>query len=172
MSLPPGVPPKRNQFVKHLLLTLLFVGAALLIWQTLQIFLLIFAGVIFAVFLKRTGLWISKNTRLSVHLSVSVVVFFLLAFSVLLGSAMAPRIRDQVDRFSKQFPEALSQVEERVSDYALGEWFVNGMTNKISGSVVDVDLFVIGAKMSKQSLRRWSVDPARCRDPRPSARFL
>lgn len=140
MSRPSMAPPKRNQFLKQLLLTLLFVGAALLIWHTLQIFLLIFAGAIFAVFLKRTGRWIFNNTRLSDHLSVSVVVFFLLALFVLLGSIMTPRITDQMDKFSTQFPEALGQVKDKVSDYALGEWFITRMTSKNGGSGGGSDL--------------------------------
>ena len=123
-------PQRLGQFLKHLLLTILFVGTALLVWHTLQIFLLIFAGVIFAVFLKRTGRWIYNNTRLSFQLSVSVVVFFLLALFVLLTSLMAPRITSQIDKFSNQFPAALEQAKEKISDYYLGEWLVNKLTNK------------------------------------------
>jgi predicted PurR-regulated permease PerM len=123
-------PEKRGLFLKHLLLTMLFVGIALLVWRTLQILMLIFAGVIFAVFLNRTGRWIYNHTRLPFPVSVSVVVFFLLALSVLLTSLMAPRITSQIDRFSNQFPEALEHAKEKISDYYLGEWFVNRLTNE------------------------------------------
>lgn len=121
---------KLGDFIKHLLLALLFIGIALLVWHTLQIFLLIFAGIIFAIFLKRTGRWIHNNTRLPLQWSVTLVVFFLVALFVLLTGLMAPRIKAQAEKFSTQFPEALEETKERIADHSWGGWIVTRLPSK------------------------------------------
>ncbi len=124
----PGGSRGRGEFLKKLFLTILFVAGALLVWHTLQIFLLIFAGTIFAIFLRRTGQWISNHSRLSIQWSVSIVLLVLLALTILLSGLMAPRIMEQTDKFSSQFPEAISDIKERVSDYTWGQWFLSRMS--------------------------------------------
>lgn len=113
------------KFPPRLLLTIIAVAAALLIWHALHIFLLIFAGMLFGIFLWRTGHYISSRTRLSTGWSISIFLILMLALTALIIWLMAPSIMDQVNRLNQQWPDSMKELKQMLSGYSWGEWLVN-----------------------------------------------
>ncbi len=127
----------KSGYFRPLIMLLVIVVSSLLIWHTLNIMLLIFLGVIFAVFLSKTSAWISSSTRLSRKLSTGLILLILLGISVLLIWYMVPRIADQVAQFKSQLPDSFKQLEQIISKNELGKWLIANLPSfkEISGSL-------------------------------------
>ena len=126
-----------KDFIGRLILIVLIVISVLLIWYTLHMVLLIFLGVIFAVFLSKTGEWISSKTRLPQKLGTSFVLLALVGVSVLVVWLMVPPIADQVDQFKSQLPDSLDQLDKIISKSHMGKWLATNLpsSRKIVGSL-------------------------------------
>lgn len=86
-----------------------------------HVLLIVFAAILFAVFLHGGGDWIARKSGLP-H-GAGVGVFALVIVLLLVGaiSAFAPAMSDQFDELTRQVPEAADNLRERVEDYSWGE---------------------------------------------------
>lgn len=89
-----------------------------------QVWLLIFAGLLFAVLLSTAADALSRWSGLGRGLSLALVVMTLTA--VILGSAYAlwPSISDQADQLTRQLPAAMRELRAWIADRAWGEWLL------------------------------------------------
>ncbi len=124
-------------YPQRLLMTLVVVVLALLIWHALQMFLLIFAGIIFAIFLRKNGDFIHGKTGLSANWGVTIVIFLLLILILGVIWLMTPNITDQVQELNKQLPNSWKTMKENVSENSVGGWFLKRLPSleQISGSI-------------------------------------
>jgi len=124
-------------FPQQVLIVLIVVTAALLVWHTLQMFLLIFAGIIFAIFLRKNGDFIHEKTGLSVNWSITIVIFLLLILVLGVIFLITPNITDQVQELNKQLPNSWKSLKENVSETTVGGWFLKRLPSleQISGSI-------------------------------------
>lgn len=86
-----------------------------------HVLLIVFAGILFAVFLHGGGDWIARKSGLPHGAGVGVfalVIVLLLAGAI---SAFAPAMSDQFDELTRQVPEAADNLRQRVEDYSWGE---------------------------------------------------
>lgn len=105
---------KRLAMVVGVLLALLLVGA------TAEIFLLFFAGILFAIFLRSLSDWVSQHSPLSPGWALLVVVVGLLAL-VAGGVAFAvPRVAVQVGELRQTLPQSLETLRTWVESYSWG----------------------------------------------------
>lgn len=103
--------------------------ALLFLWYATPVLLLIFAGILLAVFLHGISDWIAKHTFLSYGWSLTLVVLDLVAiFSVGL-SLIAPDIAEQAYQLSRQLAEALQRLKEYFIQYQWGREFL-GLINE------------------------------------------
>lgn len=95
----------------------LFTGLVLL---AADVLLIVFAGIIFAVFLRGGGSWIARRTGIPEGWGIGI--FALLVIGALVGSfaAFAPAISDQFDELAQKVPEALDNLRQRISQYSWG----------------------------------------------------
>lgn len=102
------------------------VGLALLLWQIVDALLLLFIGVLLAVFLRGLARRLSTHAPLSTKWSLAVVVLAIAGLiagtSVLLG----PRISQQFAQLSQALPETVDQLKQSLQQtewgrYVLGE---------------------------------------------------
>ncbi len=93
----------------------------LLIVVAPDVLLIIFAGILVSVFLGGGGLWVSRHTGLS--RGFGIALFILLILGVLGGiiAAFSPAIVEQFDQLSREIPNSLGKLEDRVKDYEWGE---------------------------------------------------
>jgi predicted PurR-regulated permease PerM len=99
----------------------------LLIWfsyQAINILLLLFAAVLFAVFLQAAASWLSGKIHLRYGwalLGVILVLLFLLAGGII---AMVPLIASQVEEMSETLPEAAGQFRRELQQYQWAQPFL------------------------------------------------
>jgi predicted PurR-regulated permease PerM len=99
----------------------------LLMWYAVDVLLLVFAGILFAVFLRGLSGTISGYTKLSEGWSLAIViVFILLAFSGLVAW-LAPSIVDQADELRRTLPQSIEKGEQWLSQFGLGRQIIERM---------------------------------------------
>ncbi|HQS17112.1 AI-2E family transporter [Reyranella sp.] len=102
-------------------LTVLAAAFLVLLFLAPDVLLIVFAGILFAVFLHSGGAWIAGKT--GVPHGIGVGAFLLVVVAALTGSilAFAPAIAEQFDQLTRQVPQAWESLRERVGDYSWGE---------------------------------------------------
>lgn len=101
------------------------VAAALggvLLWLAADTLLLIFAGILFAVFLSGLTELVSRYTRLPRGWALAVVSLTLVILFALAGWLMAARLAEQAQQFSEELPRAIKHLRERLDEYPWGKW--------------------------------------------------
>lgn len=107
--------------------TALVVGVAaalggVLLWLAADTLLLIFAGILFAVFLSGLTELVSRYTRLPRGWALAVVSLVLIILFALAGWLMAARLAEQAQQFSEELPRAIKHLRERLDAYPWGKW--------------------------------------------------
>jgi predicted PurR-regulated permease PerM len=116
---PEGVERKRALF-STVVLAAAIVVFALVAWQIARVFLVVFAAVLFAIFLNGIARFIERflpiGHRIALALGILLVVA-LLAGAILFAG---PQINDQVSRLGNQLPEAIDKIENILREYSWG----------------------------------------------------
>lgn len=119
--------PNRN-FTRQVLTVIGLVALSALIlgllWYGAEIILLVFAGLLLAIFLRFFGDLVSHHTPLSETWSLIIILLTfmgLLAFGAWLSS---DSMQTQFDELSEQLPVAVEQLGARISQYPLGRRIV------------------------------------------------
>lgn len=102
-------------------LSLAVLGLALtvLVLVAPDVLLVIFAGILMAVFLRAGGVWIAGRTGLGPKVGVGIFMAALLSAFLLIGLFAAPSVSEQLDRLATRLPEALDSLRQRVE---ASEW--------------------------------------------------
>ena len=106
---------------------LLLVAVLALAWISRRLLLLLFTGVLLAVFLRTLTDLLQRRTRLSNGLALTIVVLGLILLLVGAGALFAPRLADQVPQLADGLPQAASRLQERVRQTAFGGWILERM---------------------------------------------
>ncbi len=104
-----------------LLLMVAFVAAALLIWYTLYVFLLAFAGILLAIFLHGLATFTCRHTGLSRGWSLLVVVSALVTLFAAAIMFLAPSVATQVDNLIESLPRALELLRQTIVGFEWGQ---------------------------------------------------
>lgn len=96
-----------------------------LLWFTTEVLLLMFAGVLAAVFLRGLSHALSKRTGLSEGWSSAIVLTLLVLVAVLGGWLLVPRLASQVDELWTSLGGSFQQVNENLARYEWGRRLLN-----------------------------------------------
>jgi predicted PurR-regulated permease PerM len=117
------------------------IAAAVFIWLAFDLLLLVFAGVLLAIFLRTLAIWISGLTRLKVGWSLTIVLLLLLGGAALTSVLFAPRLAEETQQLTEKLPEAVTQLTDWLRGYSWGRWLLNempdGPAGEGSGQVVE-----------------------------------
>jgi predicted PurR-regulated permease PerM len=188
VALPEGAPcgggkpaPAAAAIPRTLVSLSLVTLGVLFLWLTLPVDLVIFAGVLLAICLRRAADDASRAFGLPVAGAIAAIVCAALAFFAFFGWFFAQQIASQVDQLSRQLPAAVQKVGEMIgpvlsqhfdfskiqtSPIAIVEGFFGAATNVvevIGGVVMMLFLglyFAIEAELYTRGLLRL-VPPAR-----------
>jgi predicted PurR-regulated permease PerM len=121
-------------FVRRTLITIGLATAAVslvvLLVYAAKFFLLVFAGILVAIFLRGLSDRLSAHSFLSPGWALGVVVVIFLGLVGLLGWGMGSQIVSQVRKFEAELPEVKKKVEAYLEQYGLDE-YVRNMSGKI-----------------------------------------
>ncbi len=90
------------------------------LWAGADIFLLVFAGFLLAVFLRSLGGFLSKYTPLSDGWALVVVLVFLVAVIALGAWLLAPSVERQFEELSDQLPVVYENARWQLAQYPIG----------------------------------------------------
>lgn len=116
------------KIIFHLYLLLGIILIALLVWYTIDIFLLAFAGILLAIAIRAFGKLIHTYTGLSINFSVSLGLIALILLLTIIGFIIYPAIGKQISQLFIDLPAAW----DKLSNDFLS--FLNGTTNTSSSS--------------------------------------
>lgn len=120
-----GARPDGPTYTQRVLIALglgsLFLAFGLLLWNALEIFLLVFAGILLAIFLASPANAIAKRTPLPRGVALGLVIAVLIALAAGGISLLGPRLADQVQQLAAQLPDSLEQIESAVRELPGGE---------------------------------------------------
>ncbi len=120
--------PSRTLFTHYMLIAVSILAAVALIILLLQlavdVLLLLFAGLLVAIFLRTISDWVSEHTPLSPGWALFAVVLVLLALAAGGGWLFAPRISVQVDQLTTQLPKAVDRLRQQLAQFGWGQWLI------------------------------------------------
>lgn len=106
---------------------------AIFLWLAVDLLLLLFAGVLLAVFLRSLATWLSGFTRLRAGWSLTIVLVLLLGTVVLSGVLFAPRLAEETQQLTEKLPEAVTELTDWLRQYSWGRWLLNEMPDAAAG---------------------------------------
>ena len=113
------------------------VALAILAWFALELLLMLFAGVLLAIFLRTLAVWVVEATGLSPGVALATVILGLLGVVTLAGWLYAPRLAEQSDRLSETLPQAVDDLTSTLEQYGWGRWVMEQLSSSASnGDVV------------------------------------
>lgn len=120
--------PRREFFYR----VLIFVGVIaavglvfILLWQSTQVILLLFAGLLLAIFLNSLADVVSRYTPLSRNWSLTLV---LLAITIVIGLIiwyLVPSLKEQFFELSRELPPAIEKLRLKIEEYSAGSWLLD-----------------------------------------------
>ncbi len=126
---------KTTEYTKLILITLgllaLFILISMLLRSAVQVLLLIFAGILFAIFIRGLsrflfGKFIHLPEKLSIAITIMLLVIAFIAFFVLL----APQLAEQGNKLVEQIPETFKSLREKINHL---DWLEN-LFQSVGGS--------------------------------------
>lgn len=121
-----GLP--RGEFAHRLILAIgLIAGAVIglfLLWTVLWVFLLAFAGLLFAILLHTVADWLSRATTIRYGWSCVIVVLLLLGLFGGAAWVMGWRLLDQFRQFRQSLPQSWEQIHRQLDQSEWGRWLL------------------------------------------------
>jgi predicted PurR-regulated permease PerM len=133
-------------------IAILGIAMAAVVVLALDVFLILFAGVLLGVFLLALRDGLTRYTKLPEGWSLAVVLTVLLAAAVGLGAMMGPQLTQQFGEFRQQLPQIVSDVErlvqqvpggERMADQVTEQAQDNGMGERVAQAVAAFFAFTL-----------------------------
>ncbi len=105
-------------------LSVIFFG---LLWYGAEIILLVFAGLLLAIFLRSLGDFLNSHTPLSETWSLIIVLLAIIGLIALGGWLLSDSMQLQFDELSENLPIAFEKAREQTAQYPLGRRIVEQM---------------------------------------------
>lgn len=110
--------------LRGLFIVLGVVALGFLLWSTATLWLLVFAGILLAIFLDALAGLVSRAGGVSHRWSLAIVCVALLSVCILSGWYMRPKIVGQAQQLSHELPRQVEKLETFVRSYPIGEWLI------------------------------------------------
>ncbi len=109
-------------------IVLALTAMAILIWYTLYVLLLAFAGILLAVLLRAMADGVSFMTRLSKAWSLAIVGIVLIGSTGFFAWLVTPRVAEQVEELRETFPKAMEELSEYIQQFQWGQVLANQLS--------------------------------------------
>lgn len=81
-----------------------------------EVFLMLFGGILFALFLRGTGIWIHDRSRLPLKAAILIVLFLIILAAIALCGLFFPVITSQISQFAESLPQSIQKVTHAVEN--------------------------------------------------------
>jgi predicted PurR-regulated permease PerM len=105
--------------------TIVLIALLLLLWYTVEVLLLVFAGVLLAVFLRSLSDGLSHYTPLRGNSALLVVVITLIAIFGIGIWFLAPQLGAQIGQLTETLPRSIQSLQQRLQQHSLGQWLLS-----------------------------------------------
>lgn len=106
-----------SQFAIKLFSVTILLLIAFLFWQAGEIFLLVFAGILLAIFLQTFGSMISRALKINYHLALVLFMLSLALLFVVLWQVSAPTLAKQATLLIQEMPKAFRYLQTQIDHY-------------------------------------------------------
>jgi predicted PurR-regulated permease PerM len=106
-------------------LVMLVIGGVALLWLAVDLLLLVFVGILLAIFLNALAQWLADHSPLSAGWALTAVIVGLLGIMVLAGALFAPSLARQTQELAETLPDAVEKLESRVRQNTFGNWVLD-----------------------------------------------
>ncbi|MDQ6785866.1 MAG: AI-2E family transporter [Acidobacteriota bacterium] len=96
-----------------------------LLWQSTQVILLIFAGLLVAVFLRGIAERISRHTPLSDNWALGLLLLLIVGTIALAVWLLMPSLQHQYIEISQQLPQTIELLRRKLAEFSAGRWMLN-----------------------------------------------
>lgn len=103
----------------------LAIGGALFVWFALDLLLLLFAGLLFAIFLRTLSHAVASRTPLGDGLALAAVILVLLGVAGGAGMLFSNQLAAQAEEISERVPQAAKTLMDRLEQSSWGNWLVD-----------------------------------------------
>jgi predicted PurR-regulated permease PerM len=121
----PTEPPRSRSPFSTAGLVALVVIVLLIMWFAGSLVLIVFAGVLFAVFLRLGTSLVSRLTRLGDGWSLLAFIVVLIGSMTLAGWLIVPRLAEQARELTEAVPRAADELTDLLSETAWGGWLLD-----------------------------------------------
>lgn len=121
---------RHHDFIQKILIIIFFALILVVLWQGVEVVLLVFAGFLLGVFLRGLGEALSKYTPLTEKLGVAVILISIIGVIALSVWLIVPSIQTQFDQLSEQLPKSFEQARQTISQYPLGRRIVEQIPSR------------------------------------------
>jgi predicted PurR-regulated permease PerM len=127
------VPGERERLVRVVRYSVIAALALLLLWLTVTIILVIFAGVLLGIFLRGLAVIVMRFTRLPAGLALAAVVLGIVVLLAALGWFFNGQIASQIDQLTQRLPAAISSVRHTVDGVP---WLKHMLDQSTAGAII------------------------------------
>jgi predicted PurR-regulated permease PerM len=121
----PITPEKQYRFEDKLFatvkLTLAAISLVFLLSLAADVFLLLFAGILVAIFISSLAKGLSRMTSLPYGWSVAITCLVLVFLLAILTKTSAPGVAEQLEELTTKVPQALNKIKAKVQEYSWSE---------------------------------------------------
>ena len=93
-----------------------------------DVILIVFAGLLLAVFLQGGGHWIAGKLHVADGWGIGLFLLSIVVALAVFGILVAPAIAEQVDELTRRVPEAVQAFRDRIEEYAWGPQLLDRLT--------------------------------------------
>jgi predicted PurR-regulated permease PerM len=105
------------RFGQKVFAAVLIIGLVLVVAYSIQVLLLVFAGILLTIFLRSAGMWISDHTRLPIIWCMAIVLISFVG--IFFGSVwmFGVQIADKADQLFWAVSQAYTQIRQKLAQY-------------------------------------------------------
>lgn len=125
---------RRRERYELLAVAVVIVALAALVIAAVDVLLVLFAGILFALVLQRIATWIAGKAKLPYGVCVAGLVFFLVAAIFTAVPVIGPKIVEQTAELAKRLPEAARTTLDRLGHAPLASTIGRDLANQLPRS--------------------------------------
>ncbi|MEO3385015.1 AI-2E family transporter [Mesorhizobium sp. CAU 1741] len=93
-----------------------------------EVFMILVAGILLAVFLSGGGHAIARRLHIADHWGIAIFILAVVVVLVAFAAILAPEVSNQIDELTRRIPEAFEDFRDRIEQYAWGDRLLRNLT--------------------------------------------